>query len=98
VIPDGTVALLPWIPKQNREGIVTRLQTYSNMNDPFGIGLTAAVHIYETKASTYGNNGEVQDEVYEYELSIDVANVKAPLSTASATTIFKGGLIASGGA
>lgn len=93
LIPDGTVALLPWIPKQNREGITTRLQTYTNMNDPFGLGLNAALHVYETKGSTYDNNGEVQDEVYEYELSLDVASVKAPLSVATETTIFKAGLL-----
>ena len=98
LIPKGTVGLLPWIPKENRDTVTTRLQTYTNMFDPFGLGIQGALHIYETKGSTALNSGELQDEVYEYELSVDVATVKAPLSTANETTIFKGALLSGGGA
>jgi len=90
----GTVAILPWIPPENRIGKETRLQTYSQMADPFGLGLTAALHIYETKADTSATVGETQDEVVEYELTVDIASVKAPLSTSNETVIHKIGLLA----
>lgn len=97
-IAAGTVGIIPWIPRENRENVATRLQTYTTMNDPFGLGLTAALHIKETAADTNDNSGEYQDEVVEYELSLDVANVKAPLSVTDESTIFKAGLLVSGGA
>jgi hypothetical protein len=92
-IPEGTVGALPWIPRVNRENVVTRLQTYTNMNDPFGLGLNVALHYYETADTTAATVGEVQDEIIQYEISIDWATVKAPLSTANETTIFKAGLL-----
>ena len=96
-IPEGTVGMIPWIPKENRENTVTRLQTYTTMQDPFGLGITAALHIKETAADTNTLGGEYQDELVEYELSLDIANVKAPLSVANETTIFKAGLLSAGG-
>ena len=100
LIPKGTACILPWIPRENRETVTTRLQTYTNMMDPFGLGIQGALHIYETKDSTYAalNGGEVQDEIYEYELSVDLASVNAPLSVANESTIFKGALLSGGGA
>lgn len=93
VIPSGTLGLLTWIPRQNRENTTTRLQTYTNMMDPFGLGIQGALHIYEAKADNSSAGGEKQDENIYYELTVDIAQVKAPLSTSNETTIFEAGLL-----
>jgi hypothetical protein len=97
VIPGGSVGLLTWVPRTNRDNKVTRLQTYTTMNDPFGLGITGALHIYENKADNSSAGGEVQDENIEYELTVDLAGVKAPLSVSNETTIFEAALLTGGG-
>jgi hypothetical protein len=47
-VPNESIGSLPWIPKQNRNGEVTRLQTYSSGVSPYD-GVPYAVHFYETK-------------------------------------------------
>lgn len=86
VVPNGTVATLPWIPKQNREGVMTKENEYSNILNPID-GESYALHSYETRADDTANNGYTQDVVTQYEVSQDLSFVKAPLTTASATTI-----------
>lgn len=93
ILPQNTVGLLTWIPPENREGKTTRLQTYTSMNDPFGLGIQGALHIYETKADNSAAGGELQDENIEYELTVDIAGVKAPLSVTNETTIFQAALL-----
>jgi hypothetical protein len=97
IIPSGTVGLLTWVPKANRENRATRLQTYTTMNDPFGLGITGALHIYENKADNSIAGGELQDENVEYELTVDLSGVKAPLSVTNETTIFEAALLTGGG-
>lgn len=92
-IAPGSVGLLTWVPRVNRENVTTRLQTYTTMQDPFGLGITAALHIYETKADNSNLGGEVEDENVEYELTVDLASVKAPLSVANESTIFEAALL-----
>lgn len=86
VVPNGTVATLPWIPKQNRIGVETKENVYTNILNPVD-GETYAVHSYETRADDSANNGYTQDVVTQYQISQDLAFVKAPLTTASETTI-----------
>ena len=86
VVPDGTVATLPWIPKQNRTGVSTTVAQYSNILNPID-GETYALHTYETGADDSANNGYTQDVVTQYEVSQDLAFAKAPLSTAGETPI-----------
>jgi hypothetical protein len=86
VVPNGTVATLPWIPVQNRNGVETPVGNYSNIINPID-GESYAVHTYLTAADDSANNGYTQDVVTQYELSQDLAFVKAPLSTANASTI-----------
>ena len=86
VVPNGMVGTLPWIPKQNREGVETKENVYSNIIIPID-GEVYAVHSYETRADDTANNGYTQDVVTQYEISQDLAFVKAPLTTASATPI-----------
>lgn len=84
VVPNGMVATLPWIPKQNRVGVVTKENEYSNILNPID-GESYALHSYETRADDSANNGYTQDVVTQYEISQDLAFTKAPLTTASAT-------------
>jgi hypothetical protein len=97
ILPKGSVGLLTWVPKANRDNKVTRLQTFTTMKDPFGLGIEAALHIYEAKADNSGNGGELQDENVEYELTVDLAGVKAPLSVSNESTIFEAALLTGGG-
>lgn len=89
-IPAGTVGMVNRIPKENRDGAVTRLYTYGSMNDPLGTPLVMATHEYEAGASTYATGGETQDVTTQLENSTDYALVKAPLTSAATdSTIFK---------
>jgi len=93
VIPTGTVGMIDWIPRINREGRETKDFTYTTISDPFGSGLQFALHIREDGADNSSNGAEVQDVDIEYEVSTDIARVKAPLSTSNASTIFKSALL-----
>lgn len=88
VVPNGTVATLPWIPKQNREGNSEHapLSIYSNILNPID-GETYALHSYSAAADNSSSNGYTQDVVTNYEVSQDLAFVKAPLSVSGETTI-----------
>jgi hypothetical protein len=86
VVPDGTVATLPWIPVQNRQGVSTKVADYTSLLNPVDAE-AYAVHTYETGADDSANNGYTQDVVTQYEVSQDLAFVKAPLTTAGETTI-----------
>ncbi|MNT64624.1 hypothetical protein D3C72_2025390 [compost metagenome] len=57
------------------------------MTDPFGTGLEFAVHGYSQRADTSGVNGDTQDVVMEFEVSIDLSPKVAPLSQAATETI-----------
>ena len=92
VVPTGTVATLPWIPIQNRRGVVTKENEYSSIINPID-GETYAVHSYETRADDSANNGYTQDVVTQYQISQDLAFAKAPLTVASETTILAFGIV-----
>jgi hypothetical protein len=97
LIPGGSVGLLTWVPRVNREDTKTRLQTFTTMKDPFGLGITGALQIYEAKADNSSLGGEKEDENAYYELTVDTAPVKAPLSVSNETTIFEAALLVGGG-
>jgi hypothetical protein len=84
VVPTGTAAVLPWIPKQNRIGVETKENVYTSLLNPVD-GEVYAVHSYETRADDSANNGYTQDVVTQYQISQDLAFTKAPLSTANET-------------
>lgn len=85
-VPTGTVACLPWIPKQNRLGVSTNVLEYGNILNPVD-SETYAITSREVAADDSANNGQTQDVVTQYQVSQDLAFMKAPLSTASETTI-----------
>ena len=86
-VPKGTIACMPWIPKQNKMGVDTKIQRYSSIINPIDNQLYA-LHEYETAGDGSAVGGGVQDELQQKEISIDVAFEKAPLSTSNETPIF----------
>lgn len=84
--PEGYVAALDWIPKQNRMGIETKENSYSTIINPID-GLSYAQHSYEARADETGDNGYAQDVVTQFEVSIDIALEHAPLTTAGETPL-----------
>lgn len=92
IMPEGGFAVLPWIPGENRRGegdYMSSLGGYGSISDPFGLGLEFALHGYSERADTSASNGSTQDNLMQFELSVDVAIPLAPLSTANETVIFE---------
>jgi len=79
VAPGAGVCALNWIPKQNREGV----GDYYSVLGGFGVfnflGYTFALHAYAERANTSGSNGNAQDVMMQFELSLDSSYNKAPL-------------------
>lgn len=91
-IPRNTIGALTWIPKQNRLGVETSVNMYSQIVNPFD-GEAYAMHTYETRADGSATNGYTQDVTTEFELSLDVALTIAPLSTATETPVLAFALV-----
>jgi len=87
VVPKDYVGCLDWIPKQNKMGKETTVNTYGSLRNP-NDGLQYAFHSYETRADGTSVNGQKQDVVTQSEISIDLAFSHAPSSTANSTPIF----------
>lgn len=87
VVPNGTVAVLPWIPRQNVVGVSTKENEYTSILNPID-GENYAVHSYETRFDGTSVNGYTQDVLTQYQFSQDLAFCKAPLSVANETPIF----------
>lgn len=85
-MPQGSVAALNWIPKQNRQG----WGDYNMYVGGYGtfnfLGYTFAVHGYAQRADTSSTNGDAQDVTMEFELSLDSSYNKAPLSYTTGRT------------
>ena len=85
-VPEGSLAALPWIPKQNRMGMDTKEQTYGTIVNPID-GITYAIHTYSERSNQSGSNGFTQDELTQYEISNDFALEHAPLTVANETPL-----------
>jgi hypothetical protein len=82
-MPSQSVGALSWIPKQNRQGYGNYndyVGGYGVMRDPWGLGLQFALHSYQLRADTSATNGDVQDVLQQFELSLDISYNAAPLS------------------
>ena len=98
-MPAGGFAVLPWIPKQNRSGhgdYNTVLGGYGTISDgdisQQGADpsiLTYAVHGYTERADTSASNGNSQDDLMQFEVSVDIARVLSPLSTANESVVYE---------
>ena len=91
-VPEGTIAALPWIPKQNREGKDTKVNSYGNMLNPVD-NVQYAIHSYELRADGTGQGGYTQDVVEETQISLDIAYEVAPLSVATETPLMAFALV-----
>jgi hypothetical protein len=86
VMPGGSVAALNWIPKQNRTGH----GDYNSYLGGYGsfrfMGYTFALHAYAERADTSATNGNEQDNLLQFELSLDSSYNRAPLSYTTGRT------------
>lgn len=86
-VPEGMIASLDWIPKQNREGVkVEPISNYSTLINPVD-NLMYALHDYKEAYDGTATNGYTQDVKTEVEISIDIALEHAPLTTANETPL-----------
>lgn len=92
VVPDGTIAALPWIPIQNRRGVDTKENSYGNIVNPVD-GVQYAMHSYEERVDGTSVGGFTQDVKEETEISLDIAYEVAPLSVATETPLFAFALV-----
>lgn len=94
-MPMGMTGIIDWTPKQNRQGkgdFESYVGGFSTITDPL-TGLSFAIHGYSERGDTDGNNGNSQDVITQWEMSIDLSPQFAPQSTAGATPIFAVGQI-----
>lgn len=94
ILPSYSFALIPWIPKINREGrgdYESYNGGYGTVPDATGLGIDYAVRAWAQKADGSSNGSVVQDIQIQMELSVDVSFNVAPLSTATETAIYEFG-------
>lgn len=92
VMPKGSFAVLPWIPKQNRNGSGNYFSYeggYGSFLDLTGSGLTFAMHAYYQRADTSASNGSKQDNVLEVEVSVDLGFALSPTTVADETPVYE---------
>lgn len=93
VVPQGTIAALPWIPKQNREGVdFGNISMYGQILNPVD-GLAYAIHTYKEAADGSSTGGYTQDVKIETEISIDIAYQHSPDSTSTESSLFAFALV-----
>ena len=100
IFPVGGIGILDWIPSLNKQSWGTPEGAggfYHSIPDPLGSGLTFAVHEYYAGADNQNVAGETQDVNVHVEISVDLAPVIAPMSTAKASPVFKFGVLSAGG-
>lgn len=92
-VPEGSIAALPWIPKQNRDGVdFGNVAKYGQIQNPVD-GVSYAVHTYDEGLDGTSLGGYTQDVKIETEVSLDIAYVTAPLSTATESSLMAFALV-----
>lgn len=89
---NGLVAVVPWIPKQNRKPLdpakaMEYNGDYGMMTIPELPGFPFAVHAYAARADNGSVGGYTQDLTMYFEISVDLAYVSSPLSTSTASPV-----------
>jgi hypothetical protein len=89
---NGLVAVVPWIPKQNRKALdpekaMTYIGDYGQIFLPDLPNVPFAIHAYSSRADNGSYGGYTQDVTMYFEISIDLAYVSAPLSTSTASPV-----------
>lgn len=92
-LPEGNYGVLPWIPKQNREGWgegqLNEVGRFMSIPDPMGTGMDLALSVYAKREDSTASNGMEQDVTLQFELSVDIADVLAPLSVATESVVYE---------
>lgn len=92
VMPTGQFGMLPWIPKKNRqgwgEGELNEVGRFMSMSDPLGSGMEFALSVYAKREDNSSANGTVQDVTLQFELSVDVGFILAPLNVATESVVY----------
>jgi len=83
---NGLVAIVPWIPKQNRKGLDPNKALeyngdYGMISVPQFPGVNFAIHAYAAREDNGSYGGYTQDLTLQVEVSLDLAYQAAPLST-----------------
>lgn len=78
-MPQGSTAALNWIPKQNREGWGDYNSNVGGYGTISFMGHLFAVHGYAERADTSLTNGNAQDVLMQFEVSLDTSYNRAPL-------------------
>ena len=86
VAQKGTLAVLDWIPIQNRQGVVTSVNRYGTLIDP-NTGLTLGTHSYEARADMSAVSSENQDVKVENQVFTSLSFNHAPLTTTDETPL-----------
>lgn len=93
MMPENTFGALPWIPKQNRqgwgEGELNEVGRFMSLNDPLGSGMQFALSVYAKREDNSAVNGDAQDVTLQFEMSVDIGWILAPLSTATESVVFE---------
>lgn len=92
VMPEGGFAALPWNDPANINGkgnYDSHKGGYGSILDPLGSGLLLDFHAYTERADGSAAGGSVQDEKLEAEVSLTIAWVLSPLSTANETPVWE---------
>lgn len=85
-MPQGSVAALNWIPKQNRQGWGDYNSSVGGYGSFSFLGYNFAVHGYAARADTSAANGDTQDVQMEFEVSLDSSFNKSPLDYTTGRT------------
>ena len=91
-VPVGSIAALPWIPTQNRQGIVTKENMYGQITNPID-GISYAIHTYEERVNGTGLGGQLQDLKVETQIWLEIAYVTAPISVATESSLMAFALV-----
>lgn len=92
IMEAGGFAALPWNDPQNRQGkgdYDSYNGGYGTVIDPLGSGLLFDFHGYTERVDGSATGGGVQDENFEAELSLTIAWITKPLSTANETVVYE---------
>lgn len=93
MMPENNFGALPWIPKQNRQGWgdgeLNEVGRFMSLNDPLGTGMQFALSVYAKREDNSSANGDAQDVTLQFEMSVDIGWILAPLSTATESVVFE---------
>jgi hypothetical protein len=92
IMPEGGFAALPWNDPQNlktKGDYDSHLGGFGTVIDPLGSDLFLDFHADTERADGSAAGGGVQDEVLEAELSLTIAWITEPLSTANESVVYE---------